>query len=127
MDFSLLALIIVLFIIILLLFFYLYNVVATNSVFLFELSDLVSRTFRQYYANEDIEPVVVNNGVDLVWKGDVQGRFNEDNKLGFITILTNDSNVNSPIVDYKDADILAGKLIPVIYEYVKEKDSKVKK
>lgn len=127
MDLFPVTLFIILLVIMLILFFYLYNVVAINSTFLFELSDLVSRTFRQYYANEDIEPVLINNGIDLVWKGDVKGMFNEDNKQGFITILTNDSNVNSPIIDAKDADILAGKLIPIIYEYVKERDSMVKK
>ena len=46
-------------------------------------------SFKQYYAREDIEPVVINNGIDLVWKGDVEGTFNESNKLGFIVITTN--------------------------------------
>lgn len=127
MDFSVIILFIILCVTGAILFFYLYILISSTNAFVFELSDLVSRTFRQFYANEDIEPVMVNNGIDLVWKGDVEGRFDEDNKNGFITVLTNDSNVNSPIIDIKDADILVGKLIPVIYEYVKERDSKVKK
>ena len=126
MDFVLLGIVIILFIIVMVAFAYLYNVVAINSQFVFSLSDLVSRTFREYYANEDIEPVVINNGIDLVWSGDVEGSFNEDNKMGFITILTNESNVNSPIVDIKEADLIASKVIQVVNEYVKDRDSKIR-
>lgn len=126
MDFVLLGIVIVLFIIVMVAFAYLYNAVAINSQFVFSLSDLVSRTFREYYANEDIEPVVINNGIDLVWSGDVEGTFNEDNKMGFITILTNESNVNSPIVDVKEADLIASKVIQVVNEYVKDRDSKIR-
>ena len=126
MDFVLLGIVIVLFIIVMVAFAYLYNAVAINSQFVFSLSDLVSRTFREYYANEDIEPVVINNGIDLVWSGDVEGTFNEDNKMGFITILTNESNVNSPIIDVKEADLIASKVIQVVNEYVKDRDSKIR-
>lgn len=110
MDFVLLGIVIILFIIVMVAFAYLYNAVAINSQFVVSLSELVSRTFREYYANEDIEPVVINNGIDLVWSGDVEGTFNEDNKMGFITILTNESSVNSPIVDVKEADLIASKI-----------------
>ena len=126
MDFVLLGIVIVLFIILMVAFAYLYNAVAINSQFVVSLSELVSRTFREYYANEDIEPVVINNGIDLVWSGDVEGTFNEDNKMGFITILTNESNVNSPIVDIKEADLIASKVIQVVNEYVKDRDSKIR-
>lgn len=126
MDFVLLGIVIILFIIVMVAFAYLYNAVATNSQFVVSLSELVSRTFREYYANEDIEPVVINNGIDLVWSGDVEGTFNEDNKMGFITILTNESNVNSPIVDIKEADLIASKVIQVVNEYVKDRDSKLR-
>lgn len=101
---------------------YFYNAINMLGAFSLELSDLVSRTFREYYKNENLEPVVVNNGIDIVWKGDVKGAFNEDNSMGFITILTNDANVNSPINDHKEADILAGKIIYIINEYIKERD-----
>ena len=126
MDFVLLGIVIILFIIVMVAFAYLYNAVAINSQFVVSLSELVSRTFREYYANEDIEPVVINNGIDLVWSGDVEGTFNEDNKIGFITILTNESNVNSPIVDLKEADLIASKVIQVVNEYVKDRDSELR-
>lgn len=126
MDFVLLGIVIILFIIVMVAFAYLYNAVAINSQFVVSLSELVSRTFREYYANEDIEPVVINNGIDLVWSGDVEGTFNEDNKMGFITILTNESNVNSPIVDIKEADLIASKVIQVVNEYVKDRDSELR-
>ena len=122
MDFTLLSIVIALFFIIIVLFFYLYNVVSVNSQYVFELSKLVSRTFKQYYAREDIEPVVINNGIDLVWKGDVEGTFNESNKLGFIMITTNEGNVNSPIRDIKEADIIASKITNVIYDYIQDRE-----
>ena len=100
--------------------FYLYGLIATQNQFVSEISSLVSRTFREYYKGEDIEPVVINNGIDLVWKGGVEGSFNEDNKQGFITIMTNDGNINSPIRDLKEADIIGGKIIHMVYEYIKE-------
>lgn len=104
---------------------YFYNAISMLGTFSLELSDLVSRTFREYYKNENVEPVVVNNGVDIVWKGDVQGLRDEENQQGFITILTSDSNVNSPINTYKEADILAGKIIYIVNEFVKERDGKI--
>lgn len=126
MDFILLAIVCFLFIIVIVMFIWLYNVVAVNSKFLFELSDLVSRTFREYYANEDIEPVTINNGIDLVWKGKVDGYFDEDSKRGFITIFTNDSYANSPINDYKEADVLAGKITHLVNDYIRDRDSQIK-
>lgn len=126
MDFVLLGIVIILFIIVMVAFAYLYNAVAINSQFVVSLSELVSRTFREYYANEDIEPVVINNGIDLVWSGDVEGTFNEDNKMGFITILTNESNVNSPIVDIKEADLIASKITQIVNEYIKDRDSELR-
>ena len=126
MDFVLLGIVIILFIIVMVAFAYLYNAVAVNSQFVVSLSELVSRTFREYYANEDIEPVVINNGIDLVWSGDVEGTFNEDNKMGFITILTNESSVNSPIVDVKEADLIASKITQIVNEYIKDRDSELR-
>ena len=102
MDLMLLGIVIILFVIIIVMFLYLYNVVAVNSRFVFELSDLVARTFREYYSNENLEPFVINNGIEIVWKGEVNGARDENNKLGFITIVTNEySNINSQINDHK--------------------------
>lgn len=127
MDLMLLGIVIILFIIIIVMFLYLYNVVAVNSRFVFELSDLVARTFREYYSNENLEPVVINNGIEIVWKGEVNGARDENNKLGFITIVTNEySNINSPINDHKEADVLAAKIIYVVNEYIRERDSQMR-
>lgn len=46
--------------------FYLYGLIATQNHYMGEVSALISRTFREYYKGEDIEPVVINNGIDLV-------------------------------------------------------------
>ena len=101
---------------------YLYNMIATTNMFLFELSGLVSRTFREYYKGEDMEPVVINNGIDLVWTGEVDGSRDPDNKMGFITIMSNEGNINSPIKSVKEADIIAGKIMNVVYEYIKDRE-----
>ena len=103
-------------------FFYLYNLILGSYTFLREIEGLITRTFREYYKGEDIEPVIINNGIDLIWKGEVEGSFNEDNKLGFITIFTNDGDINSPIRDHKEADIIAGKISNVVYEYIKDRE-----
>ena len=86
-DFILFAILGVFFVLIVGLFIYFYNVAATTNHFVIELSHLVSRTFREYYAGQDIEPVVVNNGIDLVWSGEVEG-LPKDNKMGFIQAFT---------------------------------------
>lgn len=100
---------------------YLYLFLSSQSAILRELFALVSRTFREYYKGEDMEPVVINNGIDIIWKGDVDG-FRHDNELGFITISSNEGNINSPIRDAKEADIIAGKIIHIVYEYIKERE-----
>ena len=117
---------VILFILLIIFSVYFYNAIQMLGAFSLELSDLVSRTFREYYKNEDIEPVVINNGIDIVWKGDVKGTRNEDNKMGFITVFTNDGNINSPLNTHKEADIVAGKIIHVVNEFVKERDSEIK-
>ena len=103
---------------------YLYFAIATTNQFVFELSDLVSRTFREYYKGENIEPVMVNNGVDLIWNESSDPV--KENARGFITILTEDANVDSPIKDYKEADIIAGKISKVVNDYIQDREIKNK-
>lgn len=100
---------------------YLYSYCASQSLAFQELFALVSRTFREYYKGEDMEPVLINNGIDIVWNGDVEG-IKKDNKFGFITIMSNEGSINSPIRDSKEADIIAGKVIHLVYEYIKDRE-----
>lgn len=100
---------------------YLYINLSSLNFLLRELFSLVSRTFREYYKGEDMEPVLINGGIDIVWRGDVDGMRNE-NELGFITIYTNEGNINSPIKNQNEADIIAGKIIRMVYEYIKDKE-----
>ena len=100
---------------------YLYINLSSLNFLLRELFSLVSRTFREYYKGEDMEPVLINGGIDIVWRGDVDGMRNE-NELGFITIYTNEGNINSPIKNQNEADIIAGKIIRMVYEYIKYKE-----
>lgn len=123
MDYLLLG-VLALFIAVVLITIYFYNAIQMLTVFSLELSNLVSRTFKEYYKNENIEPVLINNGIDVVWRGEVEG-MRLDNEMGFITILTNDANVNSPIHSQKEADIVAGKIIYIINEFVRERDSEI--
>ena len=118
----LISILTVLFIIVFFMQYTLYNMCKINYNNIFELAGLVTRTFREYYKGEDIEPVVINNGIDLVWTGDVEGSYNENNTQGFITIMTNEGNVNSPIKNTKEADILAGKIMNVVYDYIQDRE-----
>ena len=77
MDFVLLGLVIVFFVILLIMVLYLFSLIQQNISFMVSLSDLVQRTFREYYKGQDIDIQVIGNGIDLVWKGDVKGLYNE--------------------------------------------------
>lgn len=118
----LISILTVLFIIVFFMQYTLYNMCKINYNNIFELAGLITRTFREYYKGEDMEPVVINNGIDLVWTGDVEGSHNENNTQGFITIMTNEGNVNSPIKNTKEADILAGKIMNVVYDYIQDRE-----
>ncbi len=100
---------------------YLYSFCSSQNLLLQELFALVSRTFREYYKGEDMEPVLINGGIDIVWRGDVKG-IRKESEVGFITIFTNEGTVNSPIQDQKEADIIAGKIIRMVYDYIKDKE-----
>ena len=122
MDIILLSIVLFLFCVLLGIIFYIYSVIQDNYAYTDRLTRLVTRTFREYYKGEDIEPEVLGNSIDLVWKGEVSGFFNEENKTGFITIFTKDSGINSPINDIEEADILAKKITDVVYEYIKDRE-----
>ena len=65
-----------------------------------------------------MEPVVTGQGIDILWKEDGESEFENP---GFISICVSDTtNVNSPIKDHKDADIIAGKIINIINDYIVE-------
>ena len=77
MDIILLSIVLFLFCVLLGIIFYVYSVIQDNYAYTDRLTRLVTRTFREYYKGEDIEPEVVGNAIDLVWKGEVSGFFNE--------------------------------------------------
>ena len=93
-----------------------YSAVTQAYDFSSELADLLARTLKQYYQTENIEPQLINNGIDLIWNPN-----NEDisTKRGFITVLTQDA-IDSPIKDVKEADILCEKLLPVIEKHIQD-------
>ena len=99
--------------------FFIYGILRSHDILFAELTDLITRTFQQYYKTENIQPVMVNNGIDLIWNPD-----NEDvnKKRGFITIWTQDDNEDSPIINMKDADILGGKIIDVVEKHIQDRD-----
>ena len=100
-----------------------YSAVTQTYDFSMELAELLSRTLKQYYQTENIEPQLINNGIDLIWNPD-----NEDTstKRGFITVLTQDANIDSPIKDVKEADILCEKLLPVVEKHIQDEMIKEK-
>ena len=101
--------------------FYLYLCLLSTNQYIEEISKLLKRSFREYYKGKDIEPVVINNGIDLKWTGEVEG-LKEDNELGFITIYTNDATLNSPLNSIQEADIVSEKVIRVVEEYIKDRE-----
>ena len=103
------------------LFFYLYLCLLSTNQYIEEISKLLKRSFREYYKGKDIEPVMINNGIDLKWTGEVEG-LKEDNELGFITIYTNDANLNSPLNSIQEADMVSEKVIRVVEEYIKDRE-----
>lgn len=100
---------------------YIYLCLATTNAYVEKLSTLFRRTFREYYNGQDIEPVMINGGIDLKWTGEVKG-IKAENELGFISIYTNDNNLNSPIDDLEEADIVAEKITKVIYDHIRDKE-----
>ena len=121
MDFLTAILIVTIMIVFSALFLYLYLFLLSTNQYIEEISKLLKRSFREYYKGQNIEPVLINNGIDLKWTGEVEG-LKEDNELGFITIYTNDANLNSPINSIEEADLISGKIIRVIDEYIKDKE-----
>ena len=118
MEEIILAILIILFVIIFGAIFRVFTMLAQTNAFVYELSNLVSRTFREYYKGENMEPIVTGQGIDILWKEDGESEFGNQ---GFISICVSDTtNVSSPIKDHKDADIIAGKIINIINDYIVE-------
>lgn len=121
MDFLTAILIVTIMIVFSALFLYLYLCLLSTNQYIEEISKLLKRSFREYYKGQNIEPILINNGIDLKWTGEVEG-LKEENELGFITIYTNDANLNSPINSIEEADLISGKIIRVIDEYIKDRE-----
>ena len=100
-------------------FWFVFGQLNAINEFLMETTDLLQRTFTQYYKTENIEPRLVNGGYDLVWNPNNE---NIDSKNGFITIWTSESHVDSPILDIKDADILGSEVIKVVEKHIQDRE-----
>lgn len=99
---------------------YMYSMILNLYEYHQEVVELLSRTLKQYYKTENIEPVAVNNGIDLVWNPN-----NEDSskKRGFISIWYGENaNVDTPLKNVKDADILSEKVIGVVEKHLQDRD-----
>ena len=83
-------------------FWFVFGQLNAINEFLMETTDLLQRTFTQYYKTENIEPRLVNGGYDLVW--------------------TSESHVDSPILDIKDADILGSEVIKVVEKHIQDRE-----
>ena len=121
MDFLTVIVIVAIMIVFSVISFYLYLCLLSTNQYIEEISKLLKRSFREYYKGKDIEPIVINNGIDLKWTGEVEG-LKEDNELGFITIYTNDATLNSPLNSIQEADVVSEKVIRVVEEYIKDRE-----
>lgn len=82
--------------------------------------DILTRTLEYYYDTKEMQPCMVNNGIDIVYNPEKT----EDvsNKKGFITIWFEGASCDTPIKDVKEADVLSEKIIKVVEKHLKERD-----
>lgn len=82
--------------------------------------DILTRTLEYYYDTKEMQPCMVNNGIDIVYNPEKT----EDvsNKKGFITIWFEGAGCDTPIKDVKEADVLSEKIIKVVEKHLKERD-----
>lgn len=100
--------------------FFLYIKIKSIEEFSNGVVDILARTLDYYYDTKEMQPCMVNNGIDIVYNPEKT----EDvsNKKGFITIWFEGANCDTPIKDVKEADILSEKIIKVVEKHLKERD-----
>lgn len=93
----------------------------TDSLEFDNAEELIKQTFDNNNICKNIKTVVVNNSIELIWTGDVDGDKSEYSR-GFIIISLNGLDVNSPISDIEDARFIGKQVSYFINDFFKKKD-----
>ena len=93
----------------------------TDSLEFDNAEELIKQTFNNNNICKNIKTVVVNNSIELIWTGDVDGDKSEYSR-GFIIISLNGLDVNSPISDIEDARFIGKQVSYFINDFFEKKD-----
>lgn len=93
----------------------------TDSLEFDNAEELIKQTFDNNNICKNIKTVVVNNSIELIWTGDVDGDKSEYSR-GFIIISLNGLDVNSPISDIEDARFIGKQVSYFINDFFEKKD-----
>lgn len=93
----------------------------TDSLEFDNAEELIKQTFDNNNICKNIKAVVVNNSIELIWTGDVDGDKSEYSR-GFIIISINGLDVNSPISDIEDARFIGKQVSYFINDFFEKKD-----
>lgn len=146
MNNLILLIILILFVILVSILIWLYKLINTNTFLIMELANIVGKILGEKYREKltdslefdnaeelikqtfdnnnickNIKTVVVNNSIELIWTGDVDGDKSEYSR-GFIIISLNGLDVNSPISDIEDARFIGKQVSYFINDFFKKKD-----
>lgn len=92
----------------------------TDSLEFDNAEELIKQTFDNNNICKNIKTVVVNNSIELIWTGDVDGDKSEYSR-GFIIISLNGLDVNSPISDIEDARFIGKQVSYFINDFFEKK------
>lgn len=93
----------------------------TDSLEFDSTEELIKQTFDNNNICKNIKTVVVNNSIELIWTGDVDGDKSEYSR-GFIIISLNGLDVNSPISNIEDARFIGKQVSYFINDFFEKKD-----
>ncbi len=93
----------------------------TDSLEFDNTEELIKQTFDNNNICKNIKTVVVNNSIELIWTGDVDGDKSEYSR-GFIIISLNGLDVNSPISNIEDARFIGKQVSYFINDFFEKKD-----
>ena len=93
----------------------------TDSLEFDNTEELIKQTFDNNNICKNIKTVVVNNSIELIWTGDVEGDKSEYSR-GFIIISLNGLDVNSPISNIEDARFIGKQVSYFINDFFEKKD-----
>lgn len=103
-----------------------YRYLSSLDEYVTSIAFMLQRTFEYYYKSENIKPMGINWGIDLIWNPNSDE--DDEFKKGFITIYYGeDSGIDTPIEDVVECDILSQKIIETVEKHLHDKEMGVMK